>query len=133
MSIINFADIVEGNGKTVRENNFSKGHNIPVHSIIEVNCKGSNLHRLRLYVTAHGQDCDGSPLYYLSHDPHAFEKYNQCRQDVDNKVWEETPDDIYARGIALWKLHNAQGALINGWSEDGLILIHEASKLPESE
>lgn len=69
---INIADIVEGNGKTVRQNNLEKEHNIPVGSLVEV--KYSHWHgdgccekvHARLWVHSHDRDCDGTPLYSLS-------------------------------------------------------------------
>lgn len=53
-------DIVEENGKTVRENNLEKKHNIPIGSLVEI--KDS---RERLYVCQQIRDCDGTPLYSL--------------------------------------------------------------------
>ena len=55
-------DVVEENGKTVKENNLEKQHTFPVGSLVEVlgpeDSKG-----LRLFVMRHSRDCDGSPLY----------------------------------------------------------------------
>ena len=59
-TLILFSEIVEANGKTIRENNMEKGHNIPLQSLVET-AEG-----LRLYVVMHGRDCDGTPLYWLS-------------------------------------------------------------------
>jgi hypothetical protein len=67
-------DIVEENGKTIKQNNMEKAHNIPVGTLVEVKyddwhgegaCK--KIHA-RLWVWSHDRDCDGTPLYYLS--PH---------------------------------------------------------------
>lgn len=66
-------DVVEKNGKTVRENNMEISHNIPVDTLVEV--KYDNWHgdgacekvHARLWVVKHGRDCDGEPLYVLSH------------------------------------------------------------------
>lgn len=70
--IILFGDIVEENGKTIRENNLEKKHNIPLGTLVEV--KYSNWHgdgccekvHARLWVVYQGRDCDGTPLYWLS-------------------------------------------------------------------
>jgi len=56
---IMFGDIVEKNGKTIRENNLEKTHKYPIGSLIELT-DGE-----RLYVMSYGRDCDGSPLYRL--------------------------------------------------------------------
>jgi len=56
-------DVVEANGKTVRQNNLAVVHDIPLGALVEVTCSG-----LRLYVVAHSRDCDGSCLYDLSFD-----------------------------------------------------------------
>jgi hypothetical protein len=66
-------DIVENNGLTVKVNNFKIKHNIPIGSLVEVKydewhgngcCK--KVHA-RLFVIEQNRDCDGTPLYYLSH------------------------------------------------------------------
>jgi hypothetical protein len=45
-------------------------HNIPIGSIVEVNCTNCDIptteHGLRLYVVRHDRDCDRTPLYSLS-------------------------------------------------------------------
>ncbi|MCP4990911.1 MAG: hypothetical protein GY928_34170 [Colwellia sp.] len=65
-------DIIEGNGKTVKENNLEKRHNIPLGTLVEVkfdNWFGDGacwkIHA-RLWVVIHTRDCDGSPMYTLS-------------------------------------------------------------------
>lgn len=65
-------DIVEENGKSVKENNLEKKHNIPIGSLVEVkydnwygNGACQKVHA-RLYVVEHTRDCDGTPLYSLS-------------------------------------------------------------------
>jgi hypothetical protein len=69
---INVADIVEENGKTIRENNLEKTHDIPIGTLVEVKydewygdgaCE--KVHA-RLWVIGHSRDCDGTPLYNLS-------------------------------------------------------------------
>jgi len=69
--IMMVSDIVEDNGKTIKENNMELGHNIPIDSLVEV--KISNWYgdgacmkaHARLWVVTHGRDCDGTPLYNL--------------------------------------------------------------------
>jgi len=82
MGITQFSSILEGNGKTIKENNLGK---LPVHALgaivkvtldlyypgyqqsdgVEVNLKG----KCTLYVVGHMRDCDGTPLYILSDIP----------------------------------------------------------------
>lgn len=65
-------DIVEENGKTIKENNLEREHQIPVGTLVEV--KYDQWHgdgacqkvHARLWVVKHGRDCDGTPLYTLS-------------------------------------------------------------------
>lgn len=81
--IILFSDIVEANGKTIRENNLTREHLYPLGTIveidldisqpgtepgIEINLKGT----CRLFVVGHNRDCDGIPLYVLSDIPVKF-------------------------------------------------------------
>lgn len=64
--IVNFADIVESNGKTVRKNNFETEHDIPIGTLVEIDCDYvEQWHGCRLFVVDHQRDCDGTPLYGL--------------------------------------------------------------------
>lgn len=61
-----FPDIVEKNGKTVRENNMVLCHRIPIGAMVEVDCRDvGEWHGCRLFVVKHCRDCDGTPLYAL--------------------------------------------------------------------
>lgn len=87
--IVVFGDLVENNGKTIRENNFAQKHKYPLGTIIEVdieintdfggdsyvNLKGTSV----LYVVSHNRDCDGTPLYGVSDIPveHNCESFSQ--------------------------------------------------------
>jgi len=67
-----FGDIVEQNGKTIRENNSEIEHSIPVGALVEF--KSSEWHgngaceivHARWWVVEQNRDCDGTPLYSLS-------------------------------------------------------------------
>lgn len=68
-------NVVEPNGKTIRENNLQKMHAIPIGTLVEVkydNWLGGGacekVHA-RLWVVAHTRDCDGTPLYSLGRRP----------------------------------------------------------------
>lgn len=58
-------NIVEANGKTIKENNLAQGHAIPLGALVEVNLDYSEEHGIRMYVCEHSRDCDGTPLYTL--------------------------------------------------------------------
>lgn len=65
--------IVEANGKTIKENNLAKKHNIPLNAIVEAEISDEHSHTFykgkgRFYVVAHTRDCDGTPLYSISLD-----------------------------------------------------------------
>ena len=67
---MNVADIVnEKTGKTYRQENLEKVHNIPLKTLVEVYFDGGeDRNGLRLFVVDHQRDCDGTPLYGLSYD-----------------------------------------------------------------
>lgn len=71
-------NLVEKNGKTMRENNLEKSHDIPLYSLVEIVTDDEN-NGLRLFVVKHSRDCDGEPLYDLS-----FEKEAQKELDEFN-------------------------------------------------
>lgn len=56
-----YGDVVEKNGKTIKENNLEQTHNFPVGSLVEIKDTQE-----RLYVKKLTRDCDGTPLYSLS-------------------------------------------------------------------
>jgi len=65
-NVIEFADICEANGHTIRQNNMDMKHNIPLGSLVEiVTPEMGDWLGIRLYVTDRGRDCDGTPLYSL--------------------------------------------------------------------
>ena len=128
---INVADIVEENGKTVRQNNSEKKHNIPIGSLVEVKfhtwhgggaCEKTHA---RLWVIEHTRDCDETPLYSLSaHKEYLFDEYEvHCRNFIlkksvsrnllnnihtgfaerDLKVIEVTPELEYGHGSLDWR------------------------------
>ena len=72
MNIVRFSDIVETNGKTIRENNLELQHKIPIGTLVEVKTSEwlgdgacEKIHA-RWFVAMHGRDCDGTPLYGLA-------------------------------------------------------------------
>jgi hypothetical protein len=109
-TFINIADIVEENGKTIRENNLAKVHGIPLGALVEVRPDDEDDREggVRAFVVHQGRDCDGTPLYSLS-------------LHAENICWDNVmPQDRY--GIS--QLH----ATAHGYPEQSL----EVIRLPAS-
>jgi hypothetical protein len=71
--LFNISDTMEDNGKTIKENNLNIQHDIPIGTLVEVkfdkwygNGACMKVHA-RLFIVEHTRDCDGTPLYTLSH------------------------------------------------------------------
>lgn len=60
-NVIFFGDIVEENGKTIRENNMEKKHARKVGDRVTVKVDDRVL---MTFICHLGRDCDGTPLYY---------------------------------------------------------------------
>lgn len=116
-SLVCASDMVEKNGRTIRENNLEIRHNIPVGTLVEV--KFSEWHgggacertEARLWVIGHGRDCDGTPLYCLSADRDAelYERPGLYAKRVKSGFSEESlkpievTDDLeYGHGALDW-------------------------------
>ena len=122
--VVSFGDIVEKNGKTIRENNLEIQHKIPLGALVEVeveiyspgwstsedlpaedlrrsevNLKGA----CRLYVVSHTRDCDGSPLYTVSDLP---------------VVYDYSQQTYYSKSALLHR--SVAKVLESGYSEEGL-------------
>ena len=102
--IIFLHDIVEANGKTIKENNLAKQHNIPCGSLVEVKFdswfgEGAcwKVHA-RLWVDAHTRDCDGTPLYTLRSD---YQRFNGFSEESLTPI-EITDELIYGKGALEW-------------------------------
>lgn len=106
MKLIAFGDIVEENGRTIRENNMLIGHKIPIGTLVYVKIDtwhgngASERIEARLFVVEHHRDCDGSPLYGLS-------KFNL---DAWN-YWTKNYENHFARLVSEYR---------HGFTEDDL-------------
>ena len=79
MKMVNVADLKdEKSGKTFRELNAEKKHNIPRGTLVEIISWGDDCDYkgMRMYVSAHGRDCDQTPLYILGSSKE--ETYHKC-------------------------------------------------------
>ncbi len=117
MTIIIVVDIVESNGKTIRQNNLAQQHNIALGSLVEIVAPDSEYddnptYGLRLFVVNHSRDCDGTPLYDLSFNKNAQKEYDEYESQ------KEQLGNLYQ--IFHWK---ANGALLRHYGEDSLKLI----------
>lgn len=83
MNINLVSEIVESNGKTIRQNNMELQHNIPLGALVEVNYEYGDMNGVRLFVVNHSRDCDGTPLYDLSFDVNAQKDYDQHEAEKD--------------------------------------------------
>jgi len=60
-----YGNIIEENGKTIKENNLELKHTIPFDTLVEIDCDYHPAHKMRMYVVDYQRDCDGTPLYGL--------------------------------------------------------------------
>ena len=113
-SILFLHDFVEANGKTVKENNLARQHNIPKGTLVEVkydawfgNGACEKVHA-RLWVVEHNRDCDGTPLYVLSQikdygDSKRF-GYLRCGFGEERLTPIEVTDKlVYGEGVLEWE------------------------------
>jgi len=62
--IVVLHDIVEKNGKTIRENNLEKQHKMKIGDLVEITF--DEYRGVRLWICELSRDCDGTPLYSLT-------------------------------------------------------------------
>lgn len=107
--------IVGDDGLTTRERNMQTKHNFAIGSLVEITY--GEYCGLRLFVAEHSRDCDGTPLYALTHTP----KY------IGRKLAKEKERAINDIDGFLCAVH--LGALNDGWSESSLVLIKSAKEI----
>lgn len=130
--ISNVADLVNpATGNTYRQDNAATQHQIPINTLIEIDCKETFesgdaedrtdadwygfCHGLRLYVVGHDRDCDQTPLYSLS-----FNRAEQVQKDrsFNKQCVVATPEGFHAKGELLMGAN-----VLTGFSEDSLKII----------
>ncbi len=62
MILHEMVDTDDPQGRTIKEVNLDKTHNVPIGSLVEFE------DGCRFWVVHHSRDCDGTPLYCLSWD-----------------------------------------------------------------
>lgn len=78
MNVADLRDPADQQGRTYRQVNAEKKHQIPLGSLVETE------DGVRLFVVHLGRDCDQTPLYWLSHDKDDTEVE---RQGFRNRWW----------------------------------------------
>ena len=127
--IVMVYNLKDKDGKTLKEKNLERKHNIPLKALVEIHeedycgaedeedCNG-----LRLFVVQHSRDCDGTPLYSLSFDKVVGDKLVGIDNDIACEgKWSEDYQ------ILNWCRQRYLGALLTGFPEECLKVI----KLPE--
>ena len=117
------SETVEQNGKTIKQNNLEKKHNIELGTLVEITCDDS-LHDeedqhngLRLFVVQHTRDCDGTPLYSLSFNKAAGRKF-QSAKDVEKQA-----EGSLWLALASWTTISLQGSILHGFPEESLKVV----------
>lgn len=127
-------NIVEDNGKTIRQNNEAIAHKFNVGDLVELKCNCSadghvDKHKyycgMRLFVASQSRDCDGSVGYYLStsstgktFDLKVFSKMINDFMQASSR----TAQDKYYE-LLFYPLENPKGDGLYG--EDNLILVRK--------
>lgn len=116
-------DIVEENGKTIKENNMTKTHKYNVGDLVFVRSstwhgrgRASVRFEANLWICALTRDCDGTPLYNLS-PTHPDDMKTVPRMIFENEGvgWEAKPD------IAKSMYYKVEG----GYPEEMLTLVDD--------
>lgn len=129
--VVFVGDLVMEDGKTWKEKNMEIKHNIPLGSLVEINIESDgdhdvdpdSLNGVRLFVCEHSRDCDGTPLYSLSHDKNASVDLKQMDEEIKNKVWLKHPNDYYYESLLKMNYQNCKGKIIYGYDEESLQVI----------
>jgi hypothetical protein len=125
MQVVFIGDLVEENGKTVKENNLERVHNVPVGSLVEITYESEyeepseRVKGLRLFVVKHSRDCDGSPLYSLSFSLTAQDDFDKIEEDI---AQEKYKNEMEWRLLMLLKWQ-AMGKILNGYDEGSFTVI----------
>lgn len=118
-------NIVESNGKTWKENNLAKSHNITLGTLVEVYWENGDYNGVRMFVVSHDRDYDGTPLYSLS-----FNKNAEAERIEDQRLFDNTREDPANRGSILLSMYHGNlsqtlGSILTGITEDNLTVIHK--------
>jgi hypothetical protein len=110
--------IVGEDGLSDKERNLKNQHTIPLFSLVEIEYEGSEEFGLRLYVQGHSRDCDGTPLYNLTHD------YRVVGKDVSTDRMRNAKDR-FEHMLAVMDT----GKITGGYSADSLVVVRTADEV----
>lgn len=119
-----FGDIVEANGKTIRQNNLAMKHTLPLGTLVEAEvsvemAKGTFLTgKAKFYVFTHDRDCDGTPLYGIASE--SWESLADCLQKTPEEMMSIMHGDrnVWYRIMGAFKIQ-----YFHGYSEDILAVV----------
>lgn len=123
MSTVNFVgDIVESNGKTWKENNLAKQHDIPLGTLVEITYKSDyedeedSKYGLRLFVVNHSRDCDGTPLYDMSFDKNSYKEFKLTEDKIKNNDFENKMDEA----LVKWMHQRVSGSILRHYGRESI-------------
>lgn len=118
-------DIVEENGLSIKENNLTLQHTIPIGTLVEITYDSQydepdeKTCGLRLFVVNHSRDCDGTPLYDLSFDKKSYKEWEQLDKKVKQRDFENSMDEALTKAI-WWQ---TGGKILRHYSADSLKIV----------
>lgn len=110
-------NIVEANGKTIKENNLEKTHSFPISSLVEIDYEGDPRHGIRALVASHDRDFDGSVMYGLTLNSEVADKIKHLKEMQDIALSLKEVEEYNS----LISIHEME--IAGGWGEDNLKLI----------
>lgn len=110
--------IVGEDGLSEKERNLKNQHTIPLFSLVQIQDDNSEEFGLRLYVQGHSRDCDGTPLYNLTHD------YRVVGKDVSTDRMRNAKDRLEHMLAVI-----DTGKITGGYSADSLVVIRTADEV----
>lgn len=66
--VYNLIDPNDPQGRSYKEINLEQQHSWPRGTLVEIDYEDSDNNGVRMFVALCGRDCDGTPLYWLTHD-----------------------------------------------------------------
>ena len=128
-NIIFVNDVVLEDGKTIKETNLQKQHSIALGSLVEIksddysDCSPVDQHSgLRLFITEHTRDCDGTPLYSLSFNKIAAQEFTEAKKALVN-----AEQGSLDHTVISWNVNYLKGSILTGFSEESLTVIKISS------
>jgi hypothetical protein len=118
--MIYVSDIVEPNGKTIKQNNMDIQHKIPIGTLVEVYWEGGEYNGVRLFVVEHVRDCDGTPLYNLSFDLEVVDEIVELNRTM---LYDKLNHLNYA--ATMFMRDRKQGSMLTHISESSLTIVEE--------